>query len=271
MGTTLVKSWKELVAVFERDFLDGNWIFRGVNSTVYKLLPKIGRRDAATIDDPGFTIFGRRPTPSARWIPRTNAPLVPATEKELLKRFSLAALPHFPFEPRTELQRLAVAQHYGLPTRLLDWTESPFVAAYFAVIGTPFWRVTGFDTEIKVMGGAPILDYVPGAIHAVRPPDEVSEEEERAPFDILASPVPKLYRPPHLSPRVTVQKAVLTLHSQPSEPWDESKAHKIEISGGIFEEVREGLNMAGINEAALFPDLDGISRHLSWLFDTYRL
>jgi hypothetical protein len=87
------------------------WVyFRGHASSLWPLSPGIARPDKSP---PG----GRRPD----------------LEKRLYSDFKRMAQTFDPGTAYEDLDWLAFAQHYGLPTRLLDWTENPLVAAWFAV------------------------------------------------------------------------------------------------------------------------------------------
>ena len=85
-------------------------VYRGVKDDSYKLIPKVGRINF-------------------EWRHKS----VKNAEKYMLSLFKQRAIPFLTFSPRNDWEWLALAQHYGLPTRLLDWSRNPLVAAFFAV------------------------------------------------------------------------------------------------------------------------------------------
>src|SRR5689334_7181889 len=82
--------------------------FRGQSDSRWKLLPSLGRKNA----------HGQ-------------------AEFALIKRFKQNAVPHISNRPQSEWEWLFLMQHHRLPTRLLDWTESPLVGIFFAVAEKP--------------------------------------------------------------------------------------------------------------------------------------
>ena len=171
---------------------------------------------------------------------------------------------------------LAVAQHHGLPTRLLDWTYSPYVALHFATE-----KLEQFDRDAIVW----CVDYVraneslPNALRMIL--DEEGADTFTAEmlgraavtlreFDALAaSPFLVFFEPPSLDERIVNQFALFSLLSDPVMPlerWLESHpevARRIVVPSELKWEVRDKLDQANITERVLYPGLDGLGRWLT--------
>jgi hypothetical protein len=170
---------------------------------------------------------------------------------------------------------LAVAQHHGLPTRLLDWTYSPFVALHFATE-----RVELFDADsvIWCVNFNATNEALPGTLKKVLA-DEGSDVfttemlARAAPslqeFDALApEPFVAFLEPPSLDDRIVNQFALFSLMSNVRASFDEWLAgrpqmwRQIVIPAALKWEVRDKLDQANITERVLYPGLDGLSRWL---------
>jgi FRG domain len=174
---------------------------------------------------------------------------------------------------------LALGQHHGLPTRLLDWTYSPYVALHFATAD-----LAQFDRDGVVW----LLDYA--RAHELVP-DELRRrlEEEGADVfttEMLAATAPRLgvlrrlaedpfvvfVEPPSFDDRIVNQYALFSLLSDPATALDEWLAERSKLGRRIVVpaelkwEVRDKLDQANINERVLFPGLDGLS---AWLARYY--
>jgi len=174
---------------------------------------------------------------------------------------------------------LAVAQHYGLPTRLLDWTYAPFVAAHFVTAD-----VNRFDEDGVIW----CVNYVKANEYIPKPFRERLKREGSNAFtaelilDVVrtleelrdASPEPfgLFFEPPALDHRITNQFALFSLVSRPHaalDTWlvphlkeEPDLIWRIIVDKRLKWEIRDKLDQSNITERMLFPGLDGLSRWL---------
>lgn len=193
-------------------------IYRGMKSVEYPLIPKIGRV-----------------------VPPESAGSRQQNEHEILRLFKERAFQYLDFTPASDWDWLALGQQYGLPTRLLDWTDNPLVACYFAVD-----QDHGKDS----------------VIYAYR--NESYIEVDRNPDPFQYGEVGK-FIPRHLTQRITTQGGLFTVHPNPYEPFESEDMDRIVIPQGIRRELKETLNKYGVNRFSLFPGLDGLASHIEWL------
>jgi hypothetical protein len=211
-----IDSWSELAQLVDECAGD-DWIFRGEPTVGNQLRPKAGR--AGDYKD------------SARKYAYDQTHEVAALE--LFKR---QARPYLSHNPATDVEWLAVAQHHGMSTRLLDWTESILVAAFFAV------------NHAGTLGDA--------VIYGLRDLPYTDKQEQESPFAVSRVSV---YRPPHIAARIPAQRSVFTIHPDPTADFGNEVTQWVN-------RIKRILDACAINEASLFPDIDGLSRHIGWRY-----
>lgn len=162
-------------------------------------------------------------------------------EGRLLRLFREAAVPHAPYKPGNDWEWLALGQHHGLPTRLMDWSYNPLVAAFFAVD-----QPCEEDSAVYMFWGGRTM----------------SEDKDSHPFEV--SSVIR-YRPSHVTARITAQAGLFTVHPEPKTPFDHKSLLKIVISSHARTEIKKTLYKYGISHKTLFPGLDGLAADLHWL------
>lgn len=174
---------------------------------------------------------------------------------------------------------LTLAQHHGLPTRLLDWTYSPFIAMHFATM-----NLDKFDLD----GGIWAVNFVNA--HKLLPTKlkSILEKEGANVFsvDMLATTLSSLddieglspedfaffIEPPSIDDRIVNQFALFSLMSKVTSDMESfltrhpTLGRKIIIPADLKWEIRDKLDQANITERVLFPGLEGLS---SWLKRQY--
>jgi FRG domain len=233
--------------------------FRGQSKLRYRLLPVI-----------------YRPEPRVRY-----------HESTLFEHFKAFGAPYIHQHPPTDWEWYFVARHHGLPTRLLDWTESVLVALYFALHdsmlvltrpdfedvvsqgrsapsfgeNSPVIWVLDAGTLNKMSFGDDIL-LIPGGLRTARYlPDALEEKQDSG----NANPIAVF--PPRVNERIAAQQAVFTVHGHAQLPLEQVADHshgeiklaRVVLDGANAPSLWEDLLLTGMSSLALFPDLDHVA------------
>ena len=161
-------------------------------------------------------------------------------------------------QPYDDWDYLTLGQHYGLPTRLLDWSNNALTALWFA---------TSADVQ-KPGNGA----YSVVWIMMAETNDFDLDIEHQHPFQVKET---RIFRPRIIKQRINNQSGVFSI--QPSEEIEKkceldksdsfsNKILKVKIPVEYFSEIRSDLNTLGVNAFTIFPDLEGLCSYLQWRY-----
>jgi hypothetical protein len=193
------------------------------------------------------------------------------------------------FEERSS-EIYSFMQHYGIPTRLLDWTENGFYALYFAVNGGAYdkdeqrvvWIMNPGAINCLTKGSLsynPLMSHVPYVQARMKMPGykdtKIFKEKEPAFAELedekLKYPI-SFYPTSSGNIRIAAQKGCFTIHGTENQPIESFFVNhddihkylvKIKILKGSVTSVREQLKIMGITTRSVYPDIFGLAAELS--------
>ena len=201
-------------------------------------------------------------------------------EKEAHDTFRNQVVANIPFHPQNAWEVLALAQHHGVPTRFLDWSRNPLVALYFAVRNPRY-----DDKEVSAVYVLTRENRTYDAIirqHKLQKKDNMekdrgrskritaieseqirvlSENYDLSPFDITEDVI---FDPPHVSPRIRAQDGVLLACHNPIMEIPAESYVELKIAPAKRKHIRRELEIYGVFDKQLFPDLDGLAKWLKF-------
>lgn len=253
------QSLREFVALLDglREAATGPLWYRGTGLAKYELLPTLYRHPSIKERDD-----------------------LAGLEARLLRRFRERSIP-FHSRPLTDdWSTLFFMQHYGVPTRLLDWTESPFVGLHFAVMSAPA-RVSSQRRTYRSDAAVWVLDPTAWNRQAL------SHQSYNGGILVVGDDALKGYTPAassagmnnhpvamfgsHNSPRIVAQRGVFTIFGQNLEPMEKvfdtvgyppGCLEKLILTKDILGDLRDAVLSYGVTESVVFPDLPGLGREI---------
>jgi hypothetical protein len=243
------KIWVAKDPVAEEEFA---W-FRGVGCADYKLIPSIYRKKVWKYNwQAAHEIRGE--------FPRRAAPFI-----DYCRFYSEGELYH-------------IMQHYGLPTRLLDWTEGMLFALFFSVRDIP----TGDDTHspcVWMLNPWWLNEKSAKKRNLFYSHFEKGETDDRrvvSPYfdEKKLPPYPIAVLPPHIDKRIIAQKSVFSIQGRKEDGFSDlcllhrdAQLAKLCLDGSKIDKFKDQLITLGIAETSVFPDLEGLAREIRLEYD----
>lgn len=232
---------------------DTRW-YRGIGNVAYKLCPSLFRHP---------TIATKKPLD---------------LEQQLIIRFRQRSIPYLSHRVDDDWELLFLMQHHGVPTRLLDWTENPYIALYFALTSCKKDPKTDIYPDCCIWSLDPIawnravldhISYIDGVLVAS---DERLNAHKPGVKEHVFSKKPVAMYGSYNSPRIVAQRGTFMVFGSDLLPMEDVKANaqtitdevlsKLIIPGDKVAAVLKALTSIGYTDSVIFPDLDGLAREI---------
>lgn len=191
-----------------------HYMLRGVSDASYELIPKVAR--------------GWKMNPGRLLI----------AEQAMLEQFKVRALPYTTSRPKDDWEWLALGQHHGLPTRLLDWTRNPLVALFFAC------------------GGSLASD---GAVYLSARLNEANLSAFPSPFSVADV---RAWSGSHIDSRMIAQDGLYSVSPNPLQALEARHSVRAIVPASAKSNLLSSLELFGVHRATLFPELSSVAQYV---------
>jgi FRG domain len=200
-------------------------------------------------------------------------------ERDLMARFKQRSIPYLPRDFRDDWDALFFMQHYGVPTRLLDWTENPLIGLYSALVASQSAASSG-SAVVWVLNPFSWNQFSLSRISYRDGPLTTDSEHLKgyAPglsLNTTMSDLPVALYGAHNSARIVAQQGAFTIFGSKRAPMESLASHNdfpqsalmcIVVHHTRIVSMRQSLLRQGITETVVFPDLGGLAQETKRFF-----